>query len=106
VRSSSTALSIKCVGTWRCRYFRLKRRSTGVLDRARQALTSALGASDGRLAAIRVPTRGASAAHELCATQAGRLTEEMRALASDLRVRCGWRRSSSPPARFRTRVAP
>jgi exonuclease SbcD len=56
----------------------------GVLERVRQALTVAVLASEGRLSAIRVRVEGASAAHELCATQSERLTEEIRALASDL----------------------
>jgi len=56
----------------------------GVIERARQALTAAVAASEGRLAAIRVRLEGASAAHELLATRSERVTEEMRALASDL----------------------
>jgi exonuclease SbcD len=56
----------------------------GVLDRARQVLTQAVAASDGRLCAIRVRLEGASAAHALLTTRSERVTEEMRALASDL----------------------
>ena len=56
----------------------------GVLERARQQLTAAVATSDGRLCAIRVRLEGASAAHPLLATAAERVTEEMRALASDL----------------------
>ncbi len=56
----------------------------GVLERARHALGAAVSSSDGRLAAIRVRLEGASAAHELCATHSERLTEEVRALTTDL----------------------
>ncbi|HTA88961.1 MAG TPA: DNA repair exonuclease [Polyangiaceae bacterium] len=56
----------------------------GVLERARHALGAAVSSSEGRLAAIRVRLEGASAAHELCAIHAERLTEEVRALTTDL----------------------
>lgn len=56
----------------------------GVLERVRQALTASVNESEGRLAAIRVSIEGASAAHEACMLRAEQLTEEVRALASDL----------------------
>jgi DNA repair exonuclease SbcCD nuclease subunit len=56
----------------------------GVLDRARQALTAAAQASEGRLAAIRLALEGASAMHETCAARIDQLSEEARSIALDL----------------------
>ena len=56
----------------------------GVLERVRQALTVAVNASEGRLAAVRVSIEGASRAHELCLQRAEQLIEEVRALSLDL----------------------
>jgi DNA repair protein SbcD/Mre11 len=54
------------------------------LERARQALIVAVSSSEGRLSALRVRFEGASAAHQSLVARAERVTEEMRAIASDL----------------------
>ena len=56
----------------------------GVLERTRLALSSVVASSEGRLSAIRVRLEGASGAHEALANRSERVTEEIRALASDL----------------------
>jgi DNA repair exonuclease SbcCD nuclease subunit len=56
----------------------------GVVERVRAGLNTAVAASEGRLAAIRVRIHGASAAHELLAARSERVVEEVRALTSDL----------------------
>ncbi len=56
----------------------------GALERVREALTRAVAASEGRLAAIRVRVHGASSAHEQLRSRAERVVEEVRALTLDL----------------------
>lgn len=56
----------------------------GVLERVRDSLNAAVAASDGRLAAVRVRVRGASAAHDQLMARFERVTEEVRALTLDL----------------------
>lgn len=56
----------------------------GVLEQVRAALGAAVQASEGRLSAIRVRIEGVSAAHEALTAHAVRVTEETRALTSDL----------------------
>lgn len=56
----------------------------GVLERVRDSLNAVVAASDGRLAAVRVRVRGASAAHEQLMARFERVTEEVRALTLDL----------------------
>lgn len=58
----------------------------GVLDRVREALDGAVATGEGRLSAIRVRIVGASCVHERLAAEAERITEEIRALTSDLRA--------------------
>jgi len=55
-----------------------------VLERTRLALTSVVASSEGRLSAVRIRLDGASGAHEALAKGSERVTEEIRALASDL----------------------
>ncbi|HWZ87863.1 MAG TPA: DNA repair exonuclease, partial [Polyangiaceae bacterium] len=56
----------------------------GVLERTRVVLASVVASSEGRLSAVRVRLEGASGAHEALAKGSERVTEEIRALASDL----------------------
>jgi len=97
---SSTALSIKCVGTWRWQIISAETSLDGVLD-ARGRRCERARSKYGRPGRDFRGTDSRERARRTSfgATQAERLTEEMRALASDLPSEV-WlrRRARHPPA--------